>query len=362
MQSGGIGVSDPDYSKTTQLRQLAAGLGLDYHCPCRVAMFTADESEFFEVVMFKIATLGLLVLGSSLAAAAEFTLEETDNGVKVLLDGQFFTEYLKKSGTKPILWPILGPTGVPMTRAFPMERIKGEKMDHPHHRSLWFTHGNVNGVDFWLESKTKGGQEVHREFRKVVGGPQAVITAVVDWIAPDGKKVLEDERTYTFRTDGESRIIDFDITLSATEGEVKFGDTKEGTFGVRVPTAIDVESKKGGTIVNSDGLVDGATWGKPAAWVDYHGPIKDEVAGVAILNHPSSFRFPTTWHVRTYGLFAANPFGLHDFTGDNSQDGSHTLAAGEKLAFRYRVVLHKGDEKQAGIAELFSKYSQEDAK
>ncbi|MBL9124011.1 MAG: PmoA family protein [Planctomycetaceae bacterium] len=311
-------------------------------------------------IWLSVALVSLLAatLTPTRAAAGDFTVEEHDDGVKILLDGQLFTNYLKKSGTKPILWPILGPTGAPMTRAFPMERIKGEKMDHPHHRSLWFTHGSVNGVDFWLESKTKGGQEVHREFKKVAGGPQAVVSAVVDWIAPDGKKVLEDERTYTFRTDGDARMIDFDITLTATEGEVKFGDTKEGTFGVRVPTVMDVESKKGGKIVNSEGLVDAAAWGKPAAWVDYHGPVNDEVVGVAILNHPASFRFPTTWHVRTYGLFAANPFGWHDFTGDSAQDGSHTLAAGEKLTFRYRVVFHKGDEKQGAIAEQFSKYSQ----
>lgn len=307
-------------------------------------------------------TTAVLGIAAGRPAAAEFAVEETEAGVKVSLDGQPFTEYLKKSGTKPILWPIIGPTGKPMTRAFPMGRGERERIDHPHHRSLWFTHGKVNGVDFWLESKTRGGQEVHREFRKVAGGPEAVISAVVDWIAPDGKKVLEDERTYTFRTDGDLRIIDFDITLSATEGEVKFGDTKEGTFGVRVPTVMDVESKKGGSIVNSEGQIDGATWGKPAAWVDYHGPVDDQVVGLAILNHPSSFRFPTTWHVRTYGLFAANPFGLHDFTGDKSQDGSYTLPAGEKMTLRYRVILHPGDEKQAGIAEQFSKYSQEAAK
>jgi hypothetical protein len=325
--------------------------------PMRLAPF----GSFFVWVSQGAMPVALLLaaLACAAAAAGEFKVEETDTGVKVLLDGELFTEYLKKSGTKPVLWPIIGPTGTPLTRAFPMARVERERMDHPHHRSLWFTHGDVNGVDFWLESRTKGGQEVHREFRRVEGGPVGVVSAVVDWTTPDGKKVLEDERTYTFRTDGESRIIDFDIVLTATEGEVKFGDTKEGTFGVRIPTVMDVDSKKGGQIVNSEGLIDGATWGKPAAWVDYHGPINDEVVGVAILNHPSSFRFPTTWHVRTYGLFAANPFGLHDFTKDENQNGSHTLAAGEKITFRYRVVLHKGDEKQAAIAEQFSKYVKE---
>ena len=117
-----------------------------------------------------------------------------------------------------------------------------------------------------------------------------------------------------------------------------------------------VESLKGGKIVNSDGLANIAAWGKPAAWVDYHGPVDDETLGVAILNHPSSFRFPSHWHVRTYGLFAANPFGLSDFTG-GKEKGQYTLPAGETMKLRYRVLLHKGDEKQGGVAEAFLDFS-----
>lgn len=316
----------------------------------------------FRGLALLLLALLMSLLGVKSLPAAEFTVEETETGVKVLLDGELFTEYVKKSGTKPILWPIIGPTGKPMTRAFPMARVERERLDHPHHRSLWFTHGKVNDVDFWLESRTKGGQQTHREYRRVEGGPSAVVSAVIDWTTPDGQKVLEEERTHTFRTDGDHRIIDVDIVLTASEGEVKFGDTKEGSFGVRVPTAMDVDSKQGGKIVNSEGETDGAAWGRPAAWVDYHGPIDGDVVGVAILNHPSSFRFPTTWHVRTYGLFAANPFGLHDFTRDENQNGSYALPAGEKMMLRYRVLLHRGDEKEAGIAEQFSKYAESDPK
>src|SRR6185295_7073001 len=136
--------------------------------------------------------------------------------------------------------------------------------------------------------------------------------------------------------------------------EVVFGDTKEGSFGVRMASSIRVDSKQGGEIVNSDGLTNQAAWGKPAAWVDYHGPVDGETWGIAILNHPSSFRYPTYWHVRTYGLFAANPFGIHDFTG--STDGSFTLAAGKSIELKYRVLLHKGDEKSGNVAEAFATY------
>ena len=310
----------------------------------------------------------LLALAALAAArdslAVEFTLEQTDRGVTVKLDGQVVTEYLTKSGPKPILWPIIGPTGKPMTRAYPMEKIAGEKQDHPHHRSLWFTHGDVNGVDFWSEGKGRG-VSVHREYRKVEGGAKGTIAVVVDWLGPDGKRVLEDERVYTFSTSGESRVIDFDITLKATDGPVKFGDTKEGTFGVRVPTALDSERRGQGEIVNAEGETSRsgspvyAGWGKPAPWVDYHGTLDGEVVGIAILNHPKSARFPTRWHVRPYGLFAANPFGLKDFPKVEGSGGELTLAAGESISLRYRVILHKGNATDAEISKQFSEYAAE---
>jgi Family of unknown function (DUF6807) len=292
-------------------------------------------------------------------SAAQWTVERQGNEkVKVLYDGKLFTEYLTKNGSKPTLWPILSPSGRELTRAYPMRMDKAEKHDHPHQRSFWFTHGDVNGIDFWDQGPGKGSV-VHREFVDVHGGPSAVIETKNDWLGPDGKKQCEDERTFTFRADGDSRIIDVDVTLKATAGPVKFGDTKEGTFGIRVPTVMAVESKKGGHIINSQGQTDGATWGKSAAWVDYHGPLGGEVMGIAILNHPTSFRYPTTWHVRDYGLFAANPFGLHDFTGSKDADGSYTLPAGESMTLRYRVIFHPGDEKEARVAEAFEAYSKE---
>jgi len=291
-------------------------------------------------------------------AAAEVTAERSKNGAVVKIDGQPFTEYLVASGTKPVLWPIIGPTGKPLTRAFPMAEAAEEKVrDHIHHRSFWFTHGKVNGVDFWLESKTKGGTIKHREFTKVQSGPFATVVAVNDWQAPDGKKVCEEQQTLRFGTQGDARWIDFDTTIKATEGPVTFGDTKEGSFGVRVAESMRVDSKKGGRIVNSEGQTDGDAWGRPAAWVDYHGPVDGQTVGIAILNHPSSFRFPTHWHVRTYGLFAANPFGLHDFPGGKDKNGTHTIPAGQSMTLRYRVLLHRGDEKEGKVAEAFTAYA-----
>ena len=232
--------------------------------------------------------------------------------------------------------------------------------DHVHQRSLWFTHGNVNGIDFWSEGK---GRIEHREFVRVASGPRAVIATRNDWLSPDGSQLIcADERTFTFGADAEHRWIDCTVVIKAVNGPVVFGDTKEGCFGVRVASSMRVDSKQGGKIVNSDAKTDAAAWGKPAAWVDYHGPVEGETLGIAILNHPSSFRYPTYWHVRTYGLFAANPFGLHDFTNGASTGGEYTLPAGETLTLRYRVLLHKGDEKAGGVAESFADFAKDAAK
>ena len=290
-------------------------------------------------------------------------MEKTDEGVTVNLNGKLLTRYLTLSGTKPILWPLIGPTGKEMTRGYPMQPATDtERADHPHHRSLWYTHGDVNGSSFWDEGNQQAPVDtkpriIHREFVKVEGGETAVIVTRNDWLAADGEKQCEDERAITFGTDGETRWIDFDITITAADKPVKFGDTKEGTFGVRVAGTMKTDAKKGGKIVNAEGETDGGAWGKASPWVDYYGPVDGETVGIAILNHPKSFRYPTYWHVRTYGLFAANPFGLHNFLRSKDQDGSHTLKPGESMTFYYRVLLHKGDEKQADIAGAFEKYS-----
>ena len=292
------------------------------------------------------------------AVSAEITVERSEKGAAVKIDGRLFTEYLTRSGTKPILWPIIGPTGKPMTRDFPMRDRPGEMKDHPHQRSLWFSHGSVNGIDFWTE-RGRVGTIKHLEFTKLAGGRPAVIDTRNAWLAPDGRRVCEDQRVLHFDTDGDARWIDFDITLKATDGDLVFGDTKEGTFGLRVAESLSVDAKRGGKIVNSRGQTNSAAWGRPAAWVDYHGPIDGKTVGIAILNHPGSLRYPTRWHVRTYGLFAANPLGLHEFPGGKRADGTLTLPRGQSATFRYRVLLHRGDEGEGKVAERFSAYSKE---
>jgi len=289
-------------------------------------------------------------------ARAEVGMKETDKGIEVTLDGKPFTTYIFNAGFKPILWPVIGPTGKEMTRAWPMrEGNPDEKTDHVHQKSFWFDHGNVNGIDFWAETAKVQGKQVHTE---LVKAEVDTIVTKTDWVGPDGAKIISDERTLRFGGDDKARWIDFNVVVTAIADEVTFGDTKEGSFGLRIAESMRTDRKTGGKIITSEGLTDADAWGKPAAWVDYYGPVQDETLGIAILNHPSSFRYPSHWHVRTYGLFAANPWGLGDFTG-GKQDGSHKMKKGETLSLKYRVIFHSGDEKAGKIADAFAEYSKQ---
>lgn len=305
-------------------------------------------------------TFAFLFAASALAADPQLKVEKSETGVAVTVDGKPFATYVFKSGTKPIVWPIHGPTGQEMTRFWPMkDGVEGEKKDHIHHRSFWFTHGNVNGVDFWGEQAKVQGQIVHKELVAAEGGSTAKIATRNEWVGPDGKVICQDEPVLTFGASDTARWIDFATKVTAITDEVTFGDTKEGAFGVRVAESMKVDANKGGKIVTSEGLSDKDAWGKPAKWVDYYGPVGDKTLGIAIFDHPSSFRHPTTWHVRTYGLFAPNPFGLHDFPGGQGKDGSHKFKKGESFSLKYRVYLHQGEEKTGKVAEAYSKFAEQ---
>jgi hypothetical protein len=324
------------------------------------------QKTWSRIVLSRLLPLTCVVAlfsAAEIALSAEVTAEKSDHGVVIKIDGQFFTEYLIRSGSKPILWPILGPTGARMTRDFPMVNHGGELKDHVHHRSMWCTHGDINGVNFWTEKPNKPGEKMghtdHVAFTEITSGPTAVVAVKNDWIAPDGHRVCSDERRLRFgETDG-ARWIDFDIALKASDGDLVFADDKEGFFALRVAHSICVDAKQGGKLVNSNGLTNADAWGKSASWVDDHGPIDGKTVGMAIFNHPSSCRYPTYWHARTYGLIGANPFGVRAFTGDKTKDGSLKVAAGQSVHFRYRVLFHVGDEREAKLAERFAEYAKE---
>jgi hypothetical protein len=294
---------------------------------------------------------------AQLKAPGEIEIKADGDAVAVTIDGELFTRYNFLDTPKPFYWPVIGPGGIEMTRNYPMKQVAGESSDHVHHRSLWFTHGSVNGVDFWGESQ-ESGRIVHRDFEAQISGPVVgVIRTRDDWIARDGKKVCEDEREVRVYRVADGRLFDYQVVVHASEGPVKFGDTKEGTFGIRLADSMAVIRGKG-HIVNSAGDKDRDTWGKRAEWVDYSGPVGDKVVGVTIFDHPESFRHPTYWHVRDYGLFAANPFGIRDFTGlPDGEPGAYTIEKGQSLTFRYRIYVHDGWPDVAALSTLYDQYA-----
>ena len=320
--------------------------------------FVLDEIAAGQTRTFHVESVDHEKSAAGPGIRAEITAE---GALEIKANGKAFTT-LNQQPRKPYFYPVFGPGQRAFTRAYPMRDVEGEKHDHPHQRSLWFTHGDVNGFDFWGADPLNGANPRFGSIRQagppviVAMGAVGVVRTRNRWLDPKGGSVCEDEREFRLWDLGNARVIDAVIRVHATDGPVKFGDTKEGTFGLRVPSSIDVNRGEGGTIVNAEGLKDQNAWGKRSPWVDYSGPIEGQTGGIAILNHPSSFRFPTPWHVRDYGLFAANPFGNRDF--GISEPGAYVLPKGETLTFAYRVILHQGSASDAQIPAQFAAYSQ----
>lgn len=302
------------------------------------------------------------------AAAAQdgpkVTVAAREGALRVEVDGALFTEVLYTGHAKPMLYPVVGPKGIGMTRNFPMREVQGEARDHPHHKSLWYTHGAVNGVDFWAEGKGRGTIVQDRILSIEAQGNRAVVATANTWLDGDGKPVLTDTRVLAFTAAGGMRMIDHDITLHASEGALVFGDTKEGTMGIRTHPNLRLSNSErhgvttaNGRGVNSRGVRDQGLWGTRAEWVDYWGVVDGTTVGVAIFDHPRNPRHPTWWHARDYGLVAANAFGVHDFERKPAGTGDLRIPAGESRTFRFRFVFHEGDWEQAGIEHLYARYA-----
>jgi len=312
-------------------------------------------------------SLVLAAVALALPAVAQVKITPGPEKIVVEIHGQPFTVFYVAGAevTKPYLHPLRAASGTYVTRMWPMEKVAEEasiaKPDHQHQRGLWFAHDSVNGLDFWNNEASyttpKRGKIVLVKLGQATSGKrQGSVAADFDWTSLDGHKLLGESRVMTFYDDPKLRMVDLDITLTAA-GQVVFGDSKDGMFGIRMRPILQ-EDHGTGHISNADGLeTEKALWGKPSNWCDYSGDIHGEKVGIAVLDHPANPHHPVRWHARAYGLFAANPFGLAAFTGDKSQDGSITLAPGQSLRFRYRVIVHPGDAKSANVAALWQQYT-----
>ncbi|MEJ6719430.1 MAG: PmoA family protein [Akkermansiaceae bacterium] len=302
----------------------------------------------------KTRALLILLLPSLLiqSSFADFRQEKTESSLKIFDGDTLITEY-RTDHHLPYLYPLVGPTGNALTRNFPMKKdVEGEQPDHPHHRSFWFTHGDVNGHDFW-HSKDHNSNIVHKSFSKSEKGSFSVN---LEW-QHNGGTLLKETRSYQLNKESDNALqLNVTSTLSAVT-DVTFGDTKEGSFAIRVSPTLRHEGKVAkGHIANSEGETDKDAWGKRARWVSYHGPDSGgKPAVITMMDHPSNHNHPTHWHARTYGLLTANPFGEKSFT--KKGNGAHTLKKGQFLTQKYGLLLQSGVFDKKSVESAYKSFA-----
>jgi hypothetical protein len=297
---------------------------------------------------------------------------EAAQRVDVTIDGQPFTSYIWSDKLKvPVLFPLRTDNGTVVTRGFPLEPRPGERVDHPHHIGLWFNYGNVNGVDFWnnsialpAERQKKMGTVVHKRVVKTTDGKnKGELVVEMEWVMPDGEPVLQEVTTFIFTSGPHLRAVDRISKLTALNKPVVFQDNKEGLIGLRVrreleqpsneplvftdasgrPTEVKVLDNTGvtGLYLSSESKTGDAVWGTRARWTMLSGKVKDESVALVILDHPKNVGFPTYWHARGYGLFAANPLGQEAFS-NGKEKLNFALEPKQSVTFRYRLLILTG--------------------
>jgi hypothetical protein len=273
---------------------------------------------------------------------------------------------------KPYFWPLNGPNGQPITRAWPMVKgLPGESTDHIHQKSAWFCHGDIipegielpskikgiTGVDYWSEHAGRGQMVCTEVGKPKIDKNHGEVTTRNEWRTAEGVKILDETRTIHLYDFGDTKLLVFDIDFQGAV-PVTFGDTKEGSFGIRINDTITEKSGKG-KLENADGKVgEKACWGQQSAWCDYSGPINGQVVGLAVLDDPKN-PAPACWHARGYGLMAANPFG-RSRSGFPAVKGKSDplvkLGKGEHLKLRYGILIHPGDAKEGKVADFYQQF------
>jgi methane monooxygenase PmoA-like len=297
-------------------------------------------------IIVAFCSLGFCALSAETGAkAADQSVQLTLKGdaLDVTIGGEPFTVYhFTKTQKKPYFWPVRSPEGLIMTRA--LEKPK----DHPHHKGLWFSVDEVNGIKFWAE---RGRIENVSVEPIVSNGNPARFKVVNHWLGKDGQPIMIETTTISIDA---NRVITYDANLSAAKEPVTFNDTKEGLFGFRV--ANSMREVVGGKVVNAEG-VHGTheCWGKQSAWIDYDGMLDGKLVGVAIFDNPHNFR-PSRYHVRDYGLFSISPFGESAYTNGKNSAAPYVLKPGANLRLRYGLYIHDGDTKSADVAGIYRKY------
>jgi hypothetical protein len=310
------------------------------------------------------------LLGATLLITAgcgtnpQIKLTQGQDRVDVTIDGHGVTSYLYSSElAKPVLFPIRTLSGTAVTRQYPFGELAGESRDHPHHTGFYFTYGDVNGTDFWGNTKTPP-QVKHIKITQIDSGQdQATLSTVMHWIDKDHKVLLEEKRDMIFsrETTPNAYAIDVNITLTAQDTPVVFNDTKEGAFAIRVADWLTEKSGTGRYLSSNGEETAENVWGKRASWMRLQGEKKGKPIGIAILNHPDSVNYPTYWMARDYGLFSANPLGQLVYQKhhkvENPQPFNLTLAPGESTRFQHRIIIYQANLTKEQLDQEFQRYT-----
>ncbi|MBL0741494.1 PmoA family protein [Chryseolinea lacunae] len=331
----------------------------------------------------------LLLQGSLLAQKKgdgfRFIDHMNEKQIDVTYDGKLLTSYYyADSVMKPVLYPINSLGGVTVTRGFPLAPRPGERVDHPHHIGLWMNYEYVNGLDFWNNStaipfkeRAHYGSIVHQSVLKnTTGKNSADLEVSAHWVDRSGKTLLNEVTHYTFRVDDDNFIIDRSSTLTAVVPTVAFNDVKDGFLGIRVARQLEHPStepeifvdNKGnytsvpainndgitGEYLSSEGKKGNDVWGTRGTWTSLRGKINRVPVSITIFDHPKNVGYPTYWHARGYGLFAANPLGQAVFS-KGTEKLNFALKKDESTTFRYRVVIRSGSELSTEAIQKLSK-------
>jgi hypothetical protein len=293
-----------------------------------------------------LAAFAILVTTSTAPGAPKsqtVQLVKHENTLEIKIgDREFTTLHFDKSQPKPYFSPVLAADGAQVSR--PLENPE----DHPHHKGIWCSIDEVNGIKFWAEKGRIENQSV-----VINGGDNGVgrFTMVNHWLDASGRPLLIETTQVTIRAD---QLMEFDIRLAAADKDVTFDDTKEGLFGIRV--ADSLRGKAGGKIVNAEGLHgEKECWGQESKWVDYFGDVGGKTYGVTLIDHPQNFR-KSRFHVRDYGLFTLSPFGQKAYTNDRLPANPLVLEPGKSIRLRYGLYVHDGDTEQGKVPSVYAIY------
>ena len=322
-------------------------------------------------------------------AGVELINDEKNQRVDILIDGKPFTSYLYTDTLpllkKTILYPVRAASGTIITRGHPLKTREGERPDEPHHVGVWFDYSDVNGIDFWNSSDAITGERLltmgtirHESIRTIKSGKdKGILEVTMNWLGPDGQKMLHEDTRFVFSGDNTTRIIDRTTTLTALDKQIVFNDSKDGLMAIRVCRELEHPSKEPvllsgpdgkphgepkvdstgvtGHYLNSEGVEGTAVWGKRAKWVQLSGIVNDEPLSVVIFDNPQNVGYPAYWHARGYGLFSINPLGQAVFS-EGKETLNLTLEPGESVTFRFRLLVLSGTYDAKFINKLYSEY------